>query len=109
MSKSAFLSSNMATSRFAAPDGDDARSVNNRAGWRRGSGPEREWWVSPEVWRVEVCAGIDATMAARTLAERGMLRRQGKGTFQCTVKVEGIGRRAYVLTAAILQGGDDAS
>ena len=94
--------------RFAAPDGDDARSVNNRAGWRKGSGTEREWWVSPEVWRVEVCAGIDAKVAARTLAERGMLRRQAD-KLQCTVKVEGIAKRAYVLTAAILQGGDDAS
>ena len=96
-------------SRFAALDGDEARSVNNRAGWRKGSGTEREWWVPPEVWRADVCAGIDAQFAARTLAERGMLRRQGNDKFQCTVKIEGIAKRAYVLTAAILQGGDDAS
>ena len=92
-----------------ALDGDDARSVNNRAGWRKGSGAEREWWVLPEVWRVEVCAGIDAQFAARTFFDREMLRRQGNGTFQCTVKIEGIAKRAYVLTAAILQGGDDAA
>jgi putative DNA primase/helicase len=95
-------------SRFAAPDGDDARPVNNRAGWRKGSGTDREWWVSPEVWRVEVCDGIDAKVAAKTLAERGMLRRQAD-KLQCTVKVEGLAKRAYVLTAAILQGGNDAS
>jgi uncharacterized protein (DUF927 family) len=96
-------------SRFERLDGSDARQVINRAGWCKGSGAEREWWVSPEVWRVEVCAGIDATMAARTLCGCGMLRRQSASTFQCSVKVEGIAKRAYVLTADILQGGSDAS
>jgi uncharacterized protein (DUF927 family) len=96
-------------SRFERLDRSDARQVINRAGWCKGSGAEREWWVSPEVWRVEVCAGIDATMAARTLCGRAMLRRQSASTFQCSVKVEGIAKRAYVLTADILQGGSDAS
>jgi uncharacterized protein (DUF927 family) len=96
-------------SRFEALDSADVRMVSSRAGWRKGNGAEREWWVLPEVWRFEVCAGIDATMAARTLCDRGMLRRQNANTFQCSVKVEGIAKRAYALTADILQGGDDAS
>jgi putative DNA primase/helicase len=40
-------------SRFEPLDDPDARPVNNRAGWRKGSGPEREWMVPPEEsrWR----------------------------------------------------------
>jgi putative DNA primase/helicase len=47
--------------RFELPDGSDARPVANRAGWRKGSGPDREWWVPPQVWKSEICLGLDPT------------------------------------------------
>ena len=31
-----------------ALDDPDARPVNNRAGWRKGSGPDREWMIPRE-------------------------------------------------------------
>jgi uncharacterized protein (DUF927 family) len=94
--------------RFATVDDADARPVANRAGYRRGSGPEREWWFLPQVWRHELCAGMDAQFVARTLAEAGMLRMQDAGKFQITVRVGGTTLRAYVVTAAILEGANDA-
>ena len=80
--------------RFVSVDDADARPVPNRAGYRKGNGAEREWWVLPEVWRAEICAGQDAQFVARALAERGMLRRQAEG-LQCKVRV---GTQTFALT-----------
>jgi uncharacterized protein (DUF927 family) len=94
--------------RFAPADDADARPVANRAGFRKGSGTEREWWVLPQVWRTEVCAGHEAQFVARTLADARMLRTQSEG-LQCNVRVVVGGTlRAYVVTAAILDGTVDA-
>lgn len=95
--------------RFDSLEDPDAKPASNRLGWRKGSGAAREWWIPPQVWRVEICAGLDPTMVARTLAERGMLRTQGGRGFQCKVNLGGDRRaQAYVLTAAIIDGGSDA-
>jgi uncharacterized protein (DUF927 family) len=97
-------------SRFQPLDDPDAKPVSNRLGWRNGTGAEREWWVATESWKAEICSGLDPQFVARVLAERGMLRRQGGNILQCTVNLGGDHRaRAYVLTAAILDGGGDAS
>jgi uncharacterized protein (DUF927 family) len=96
--------------RFEPAEGADARPVANRAGYRKGAGAEREWWVLPEVWRIEVCAGQDAQFVCRTLLSKGMLRTQSEG-LQCNVRVVGSNRtlRAYVVTDTILDGAADAS
>jgi uncharacterized protein (DUF927 family) len=94
--------------RFALVDDADARPVAHRAGFRKGAGPEREWWVLPEVWRAEICAGQDAQFVARVLAGSGMLRTQKEG-LQCKVRVGIDTLRAYVVTAAIFEGAADAS
>jgi putative DNA primase/helicase len=93
-------------SRFEPLDGSDSKPVQNRAGWRKGSGPERQWMIPPEVWKTEICAGLDSKMVARTLAERGMLLRAGDG-FQPVVKIEGTTKRVYIVTASIFDGGGD--
>ena len=93
--------------RFASVDDADARPVANRAGYRKGNGAEREWWVLPEVWRTEICAGQDAQFVARVLADAGMLRTQAEG-LQCNVRVGDATLRAYVVTAAIFEGATDA-
>jgi putative DNA primase/helicase len=80
------------------------RPVNNRAGWRKGSGSERLWLIPAEVWKSEVCSGIDPGLAARVLAERGMLVRAEDG-FIRVHKIEGRTQRAYTVTATILDGG----
>jgi uncharacterized protein (DUF927 family) len=94
-------------SRFEPLDDADTRAVNNRAGWRRGGGSDREWMAPPEVWKSEICNGLDSTMVARTLARRGMLRR-GPDQFAAVVKVGGLAKRVFVLTSAIIEGSPDA-
>ena len=43
-------------------DDPDAAPVANRAGWRKGAGEDRRWLILPEVWKRDVCAGLDATI-----------------------------------------------
>jgi putative DNA primase/helicase len=93
--------------RFASVDEPDVRPVANRAGYRKGGGAEREWWVLPEVWRAEICVGHDAQFVARVLADSQMLRRQAQG-LQCNVRVGSSTLRAYVITAAIFERAADA-
>jgi uncharacterized protein (DUF927 family) len=91
-------------SRFQSLDDPNAKPVSNRLGWRKGG----EWWIPSQVWKAEICNGFDPKFVAHVLAENGMLRRQGGNVLQCTVNIGGGNRvRAYVLTANILDGGDD--
>jgi uncharacterized protein (DUF927 family) len=83
------------------------RPVANRTGWRKGAGEQREWWVLPEVWKAEVCKGLDPTATARLLAHKGMLRGPEKEKKFARTERTPLGpRRVYVITAAILAGPD---
>src|SRR5262249_25614104 len=42
--------------RFEPIDDASVRPVANRAGYREGSGADREWWILPEVWKTDVCS-----------------------------------------------------
>jgi uncharacterized protein (DUF927 family) len=89
--------------RFEDVDDPEGRVVVNRAGWRKGDGMDREWWIPPQVWKSEICAGLEPKFVASTLAERGMLRRAKDG-YQPVVKLYGKSARAYVLKADIIEG-----
>lgn len=52
--------------------------------------------------KVIFCEGLDPAAVSRTLYKNGMLRRQDQKHLQCNVKIGNEQRRAYVLTAAIL-------
>ncbi len=93
--------------RFELVDCPNERPVINRAGWRKGNGPDREWWVLPQVWKSEICSGLDAKMVARVLADKGMLRPANDG-FQSVVKIAGKPTRVYLLKAEIIEGGSNA-
>ena len=91
-------------------DGD--RPTVYRAGFRKLAEDDvgTEYFVLPETWRVEVCAGFDAVAVARVLAERGQLKRDtADDKLQSRHRLPGAGKpvRCYHLLAAIL-GGDDA-
>jgi uncharacterized protein (DUF927 family) len=92
-------------SRFQRLDNVDVRPISNRLGYTRGEGINRQWWVLPEMWKAEVCAGFDPVMVAKVLADRGMLLPDSGGKFSCSETIDGRKRRVYVLTSAIL-GGD---
>jgi uncharacterized protein (DUF927 family) len=89
--------------RFEPIDDHDRAPVHNRAGWRSGSGDDREWLIPPETWKTEICTGMDPSFVARMLCHRGMLRRSSEG-FSSVRKIAGSNRRVYVLTADILAG-----
>jgi hypothetical protein len=89
------------------PVGGSVRDVPNRLGWRKGEGAEREWWVPTETWKSEICDGLDPTFVARTLVKHGMLKRSDGKHLQYLVTLPNKQRaRVYVLTAAILDGGE---
>ena len=91
--------------RFECADGS-LSPVRDRLGWRKGEGDKREWWVPAATWKAEFCDGLDSAFAARSLAARGMLRRQDRKNLTCVVTLPGGQKtRCYVLTAAVLDGG----
>ena len=90
--------------RFEPLDNSENRAVPNRAGWRKGEGPEREWLIPSETWRGEICAGLDPKLVARTLWQAGMLRRASDG-FQQVRTIDGASKRVFVIGAAIFDGG----
>jgi uncharacterized protein (DUF927 family)/5S rRNA maturation endonuclease (ribonuclease M5) len=93
--------------RFETIDGDgEARPVINRVGWRKGSGSERTWFVLPELWKSEICSGLDPSMVGRTLVDAGMLKTDPAGKFSRAERTPYGNKRVYVVTAAVLEGGE---
>ncbi len=83
--------------------------IQNRAGFRRrDEAGGIEYLVLPEVWRGEVCAGMDAVTVAKSLATRGMIKSGGNGKLQNFQRVPGFPNpvRCYVVTSGIF--GDEA-
>jgi putative DNA primase/helicase len=71
---------------------------------------ERRWFVFPQVWKTEICAGLDPTTTARVLAAKRMLILDSSGSkFPRPERTPHGPKRVYVLTSQILDGGlDDA-
>jgi putative DNA primase/helicase len=95
-------------SRFADSEwrGDFPQRVINRAGTRRGN----EFWISPEVFKQEVCKGFNAEAVAQTLARRGFLVRDGNHLAR-KPKTRAERRektRYYVVLDSILESEGDA-
>lgn len=84
----------------------------NRAGFRRrNTAGETEYLVLPEAWKAEVCIGLDPSLVARTLADRGMLQRDGAGKTTLAQRLPGFSAektRVYVLTAKLMGDGAGA-
>jgi uncharacterized protein (DUF927 family) len=73
-----------------------------RSGWRKGSGPSRQWYMLPEAYKA-LCAG-NPTETARALARQGMLVPDEKGgKFSRSERTPAGTRRVYVLNAVILE------
>ena len=92
--------------KLASGEAIERRSVSNRAGFRQYVGDARRWYVLPQIWRDEVCAGFDPSEIAKNLADLGMLE-PGEGGKQSqnirTSEKQGT-QRAYVLTPSIFEG-----
>jgi uncharacterized protein (DUF927 family) len=85
------------------------RPTINRAGFRRPADDGGiEYYVLPEAWRSELCAGLDARAVARALVERGWLIPDADGKPQSRHRLPGMGTvRCYRLSSLIL-GNDNA-
>ena len=79
------------------------RPVFNRAGFRRVSDDGTTFYVLPEVWRREVCKGLDAKAVATAMMARGwMLPGDGRNVMQ-KPRIPGEGHlRVYVIPPAFL-------
>ena len=95
-------------SRFEPLDAAEPRTVLNRAGWRKGSGADRQWFIPSGTWREDVCRGLDFKLVARTLADAGMLERGADGN-QKVRNISGTSVRVYTVNTAIFEGGGDAT
>jgi uncharacterized protein (DUF927 family) len=105
----AFLEAHGA-SRFQA-DGASTEKVINRAGFlaRDSEGNVTHYYILPEVFRREVCAGFEPETVARTLLDRGFLDPGGKGRLQKKPRISGLGTVwVYAIKPSILgRGGGD--
>ena len=91
-------------------DDNPLRATVNRAGFRRAAAHGgTEYFILPEVWKSEVCAGHDAVTVARALAAAGMLKVGSDGKLQTNNRLPGTAKpvRCYHVLPSI-QGGDDA-
>jgi uncharacterized protein (DUF927 family) len=85
--------------------------IPNRVGFRRrDENGGIQYVVLPEVWRSEICAGIDASRVAKVLATRRMLAVGGDGKPQIKVRLPGFASpvRCYVITADAYGEGETA-
>lgn len=78
----------------------------NRAGFRQQVGEQTEYFIFPEVYKSEVCSGLNPTYVTKVLVERGFLATAKDGKPQVEKRLPGIGKtRVYHLTAGFLAGG----
>lgn len=81
--------------------------VLNRAGYKRLTVVDGsvEFWITPEVWKSEVCAGLDASAVAKTLLRHNyLIAKAGRLQAQRPVPGVSVQPHVYVVTSAILSG-----
>ncbi|NCC52639.1 MAG: DUF927 domain-containing protein [Spartobacteria bacterium] len=82
----------------------EERTVINRAGFKKPGENGLEYYFTPEVWKSEVCKGIDAGYAARILADRSILKTRSNGKLQRMERLPGYGKptSCYVISQTVL-------
>ena len=86
---------------------DNRRTVNNRAGFWRTVTEGKEFLVFPEVFKEEVCAGIDHKHAAKVLKDAGWLK-SFSNRLTCCVRLHGMPvTRVYQFCSKVWEDTDD--
>ena len=86
----------------------DDRSIHNQAGYRRFKEGKGIFMFSIEVWRTEVCKGLDADLVAKAIKEKGWLVHDtGRLTKQDRLPGQTQRTRFYVVKDAILGHTED--
>ncbi|WP_429497443.1 DUF927 domain-containing protein [Robbsia andropogonis] len=89
-------------SRFSDLSDIGDRPTINRAGFRRTNDTATEYWVLPEVYKREICAGYDPRSVAKILIAAGWIRPAPDGKSQRSERVPGKGTtRVFVFTSSI--------
>jgi len=89
-------------------DDDHAPRVINKAGWRKCDriSSETEFYIYSEVFKAEVCSGMDYKAVARLLIDKGYMRADGKH-LQPKVSLPGeSARRVFHILPAIWNDGN---
>ena len=100
-------------SQWSHTDADNKPRTINRAGFRKydedSSG--HVFYILPEVFRTDVCAGFDPVAVARVLRDAGTLKCEASGAFTRAERIPAEGRklRVYVIDPKVWDGDDDAN
>ena len=82
-----------------------------RVGFRKTDGADGDttYFVLPESWKSEICAGLHSSFVARVLAERGMLKKGPGEKFTRSERLPGFKgtTRCYVILSRILGATDE--
>lgn len=92
---------NHGDSRFAFKDGEDSRTIINRAGYR----DNEHYYILPETFKREILKGHNVVLAKKVLIERGILQ-PGNDTNRHTrkIRVDNQTMNVFVISADNLNG-----
>ena len=96
-------------SRFTRWDSVDAdRATQRRAGFRRTDEGRNHFFIFPEVFKGEICGGLDVRYVARVLRDNDFLLCNSEGRSTRAQRLPGFGKsaRVYVLDADALMAAD---
>ena len=97
------------TSLDGCSDGINYESTVNRAGYKRYTNEHDrvEYWVLPEVFKQDICAGFDYRFVAKLLRDKGVLVPDGEGKNTTTKRINSLHEsiRVFVITAKIFSQG----
>lgn len=98
-------------SRFAPWHCPEHHAIPNRAGFRKADdqGDGERFYIFPETFKAEVCAGLDWKRAARVMIERGWLVASAEGKSSRFERLPSIGgSRCFVLIGSQVFGDSDS-
>ncbi|HVJ34817.1 MAG TPA: DUF927 domain-containing protein [Terriglobia bacterium] len=76
--------------------------THSMAGWFKGDEGAREFLFLSDVFRMDVCKGLDSTAVAKVLRDRGFLIAGNDGNMTRVVRIDGAPTRVFCVTEAIL-------
>jgi putative DNA primase/helicase len=93
-------------SRFSEPGREIDRPVINRAGYRRRTGDGWEFFVFKDVFKKDICAGLDSHMVERVGIRHGLIMPESGGGATRSERLEGNKtQRVYRFTSKVLLDG----
>lgn len=94
--------------KWAYEDGKEQK-IYDRAGFSKPTVAGYEYYVFPQVFVKEVCAGFDSTMLAKAMAERGYLKKRNSGKLQYCTRLPGfcVSQSCYLIMPKLFESADE--